>query len=251
VEARHCPPREHGVVRDVFLVHIAVAREEECRGVHELTNREIVQLDPDDGRYPRALLSVDVDVREVRRIGELDEANVVVGDRLRLREPSILEQASVVLRRVDAASGGIRDDDFAVVEDPRIGGAHVRRGRAEIHPCATLCVLFCGREREVDDVETREEDRVDAALAREVPGNRGEPVDVLVPPSSRRMSQKILGVERAVRVADQVHGEAAVVSVGVLDELLRPLEEASHVRREARVVAGHADVDIAHVSRRL
>jgi len=49
----------------------------------------------------------------VRRIGELDEANVVVSDLLRLRELSILEQAAIVLRRVGAASGDVRDDDLA------------------------------------------------------------------------------------------------------------------------------------------
>ena len=89
VEARHGPPSQHGVIGDVFLVHIAVACEEGCRGVQELTNREVVQPDPDNGCYPRAFLSVDVDVGEVRRIGKLDEANIVVGDLLRLREACI------------------------------------------------------------------------------------------------------------------------------------------------------------------
>jgi hypothetical protein len=128
VEAWHRLPREHSIVGDVFLVHISVAREEDWRGAQELANCEVVQLNSDYSRDPRALLSVDIDVREVARIGELDEANVVVGNLLRLRQPCILEQTALVLRRVGAASGGIGDNDLDVAEDARIGGAHVGRG---------------------------------------------------------------------------------------------------------------------------
>ena len=63
MEAGHRLPREYSVVGDIRLVYVAVACEEDWRGAQELSNRKVVELNPDDGRYPRALLSIYIDVR--------------------------------------------------------------------------------------------------------------------------------------------------------------------------------------------
>jgi hypothetical protein len=80
MEARHGRPDTDRVVGDVLLVDVAVAREKGVRLVDDLADREVVEPEPDERLEPRALLGVDVDVRERRRVGELDEADVVVGD---------------------------------------------------------------------------------------------------------------------------------------------------------------------------
>jgi hypothetical protein len=78
------------------LVHVAVAREERVRVVHDLPDRQVVQTDADDGLEPGALLRVDVHVRERRGVGELDEPDVVVGDRLRPGEVGVAEELPIV-----------------------------------------------------------------------------------------------------------------------------------------------------------
>ena len=107
MEAGHRLPREYSVVGDILLVYVAVACEEDWRGAQKLANREVLELEPNDGLDARAFLSIDVDIRKVRRISEFDETNVVVCNLLRLREPCIFEELAIVLGRVGAASGGI------------------------------------------------------------------------------------------------------------------------------------------------
>ena len=55
-----------------------------------------MQPDPDDGLDPGALLRVDVDVREVRRVDELDEADVVLGELARDRQVRVREERAEV-----------------------------------------------------------------------------------------------------------------------------------------------------------
>jgi hypothetical protein len=52
VEAGHCLPGEDRFVGDVLLVHIAVTREDRRRVVEQLTGREVVQAEADDGSIP-------------------------------------------------------------------------------------------------------------------------------------------------------------------------------------------------------
>ena len=69
-------------------------------------------------------------------------------------------------------------------------------------------------KREVLDVQAGEQDRIERPLAGEVAGDRREPVDVLVLPRLAGVRQQVLGVDRPVRVAHEVHRRVAVVAVG-------------------------------------
>ena len=63
-------------------------------------------------------------------------------------------------------------------------------------------------------------------------------------PRPRRVREQVLRVERAVRMADEVHRRVAVPAERVLDEALGALDEAVHVRRKAGVVPGDPDVPV-------
>src|SRR5207342_433876 len=58
----HAGPDRHGVVGDVLLVDVAVAREEVGRPGHELADGQVGQAQSDQRVDPRALLGIDVDV---------------------------------------------------------------------------------------------------------------------------------------------------------------------------------------------
>ena len=178
-------PDADGVVGDVLLVDVAVAREERsCRSTSWPTVRS-VEPESDERLDPRALLGVDVDVREMRRVGELDEADVVVGDRV----------APTAGRRRRRARGSPRACSLCRSTGP---GRRSRRGRrcaGRTRSCtstgcdrnirALLTRVLRGRGNvKSGDVQAREHQRVERALAREVAGERREAVDVLVLPGA-------------------------------------------------------------------
>src|SRR4029450_5792149 len=49
-------------------------------------------------------------------------------------------------------------------------------------------------------------------------------------------------------MADEVDGTPAVLAVRLLDEVLAPLQEATHVRRQSCVIARDSDVLVARVA---
>ena len=75
--AVHPGPHGDRVVRQVLLVDVAVAGDELGRADDLLADGQVGQPQPDERVQPGALLGVDVDVREVGRVGERDAADVV------------------------------------------------------------------------------------------------------------------------------------------------------------------------------
>ena len=166
VPAVHPGPDRDRVVRDVLLVDVAVADEELGRVGQELAHGQVGQAEPDERLEARALLGVDVDVREVRLVRELDEADVVVGHGVRPGESGVLEQRWVVLGRVEGVGRLVVEDDLVVAEDVGIRGGDERRRVRQEHVRAADRVLGRRREQQVDEVHAHEHQRVAEALAR-------------------------------------------------------------------------------------
>jgi len=115
----------------------------------------------------------------------------------------------------------------------------VRSRRAE------LGGLGCRRlEREVGEIEAGEEHRVQHALPGKFARERREAVDVSALPAVRDVRQQVLDVQRAVRVAHQLHRAAAVGTGSLLDQLNGSRQEIALVRRQPEVVPCHSDAEV-------
>src|SRR5207342_822035 len=108
-------------------------------------------------------------------------------------------------------------------------------------------VLGRHRKGQVGNVDAYEHQGITESLAREVASQRGEAVDVLALPGRARVGEQVLDVDRSVRMADEVDGTPAVLAVSLLDEVLAPLQEAVHVRRQSCVIARDSDVLVTRV----